>query len=65
VSVTSLAVSGSTETLCAQIHEPKEPLSLVVTLGSDSGNVTILQQGSITTDFYKCVPFKVGIGYSI
>ncbi|XP_039526840.1 alpha-2-macroglobulin-like protein 1 isoform X1 [Pimephales promelas] len=61
VSVTSLAVSGSTETLCAQIHEPKEPLSLVVTLGSDSGNVTILQQGSITTDFYKCVPFKVPI----
>ncbi|XP_056099216.1 alpha-2-macroglobulin-like protein 1 [Rhinichthys klamathensis goyatoka] len=59
VSVTSQAVSGSTETLCAQIHEPKEPLSLVVTLRSDSGNVTILQQGSITKDFYKCVPFKV------
>ncbi|XDV32509.1 hypothetical protein PO909_003304 [Leuciscus waleckii] len=59
VAVTSQAVSGSTETLCAQIHEPKEPLSLVVTLRSDSGNVTILQQGSITQDFYKCVPFKV------
>ncbi|XP_051719987.1 alpha-2-macroglobulin-like protein 1 [Ctenopharyngodon idella] len=59
VTVTSQAVAGSTETLCAQIHEPKEPLSLVVTLRSDNRNVTILQQGSIKNDFYKCIPFKV------
>lgn len=59
VAVTSQAVSGSTETLCAQIHEANEPLSLVVTLRSDSGNVTILQQGSIIKDFYQCVSFKV------
>ncbi|XP_048015827.1 alpha-2-macroglobulin-like protein 1 [Megalobrama amblycephala] len=59
VAVTSQAVGGSTETLCAHIHEIKEPLSLVVTLRSDNKNVTILQQGSITNDFYKCVPFMV------
>ncbi|XP_056329897.1 alpha-2-macroglobulin-like protein 1 [Danio aesculapii] len=59
VAVTSQAVSGSTETLCAQIHEPTEPVSLVVTLRSDVQNMTILQQRSITRDFYTCVTFKV------
>ncbi|XP_051535073.1 alpha-2-macroglobulin [Myxocyprinus asiaticus] len=59
VAVTSQAVGGSTETLCAQIHEPKEPLNLVVTLIADNGDVTILNQQSIKSDFYKCVPFKV------
>ncbi|KAK2881192.1 hypothetical protein Q8A67_018460 [Cirrhinus molitorella] len=61
VTVTSQAVGGSTETLCAQIHEPKEPLSIVVTLRTDNRNLTILQQGSIKKDFYKCVPFKVPV----
>ncbi|XP_067221217.1 alpha-2-macroglobulin-like protein 1 [Chanodichthys erythropterus] len=59
VAVTSQAVGGSTETLCAHIHEIKEPLSLMVTLRSDNRNVTILQQGSIRNDFYKCVSFMV------
>uniref|UniRef100_A0A9J8AIU7 Alpha-2-macroglobulin-like protein 1 n=1 Tax=Cyprinus carpio carpio TaxID=630221 RepID=A0A9J8AIU7_CYPCA len=61
VTVTSQAVGGSTETLCAQIHEPKETLSIVVTLRTDNHNLTILQQGFITKDFYKCVPFKVPV----
>ncbi|XP_051962766.1 alpha-2-macroglobulin-like [Xyrauchen texanus] len=61
VTVTSQAVGGSTETLCAQIHDPKVPLTLVVTLISNNGNVTILQQQSITNDFYKCIPFKVPV----
>ncbi len=61
VTVTSQAVGGSTETLCAQIHEPKELLSIVVTLRTGNRNLTILQQDSIRNDFYKCVPFKVGI----
>uniref|UniRef100_A0A672L3U8 Alpha-2-macroglobulin-like protein 1 n=1 Tax=Sinocyclocheilus grahami TaxID=75366 RepID=A0A672L3U8_SINGR len=58
---TSQAVGGSTETLCAQIHEPKEPLSIMVTLRTDNHNLTILQQGSIKKDFYKCVTFKVPV----
>ncbi|KAL0174208.1 hypothetical protein M9458_030176, partial [Cirrhinus mrigala] len=58
VTVTSQAVGGSTETLCAHVHEPSEPLSIVVTLRTDNHNLTILQQGSIKKDFYKCVPFK-------
>ncbi|RXN04002.1 alpha-2-macroglobulin 1 [Labeo rohita] len=58
VTVTSQAVGGSTETLCAQIHEPKEPLTMVVTLRTGNRNLTILQQASIKKNFYKCVPFK-------
>ncbi|KAL0173852.1 hypothetical protein M9458_029820, partial [Cirrhinus mrigala] len=50
-----------TETLCAEIHEPKELLSMVVTLRTDNLNLTIIQQGSIKKDFYKCVLFRVGI----
>ncbi|XP_026081962.1 alpha-2-macroglobulin-like protein 1 [Carassius auratus] len=61
VTVTSQVVGGKTETLCAQIHEPKEPLSIVVTLRTDDRNLTILQQASIKKDFYKCVPFKVPV----
>ncbi|XP_026137257.1 murinoglobulin-2-like [Carassius auratus] len=61
VTVTSQVVGGSTETLCAQINEPKETLSIVVTLRTDNLNLTILQQGFITKDFYKCVPFKVPV----
>ncbi|KTF90376.1 hypothetical protein cypCar_00011266 [Cyprinus carpio] len=61
VTVSSQVVGGKTETLCAQIHEPKEPLSIVVTLRTDDRNLTILQQGSIKKDFYKCVPFKVPV----
>ncbi|XP_073673368.1 alpha-2-macroglobulin-like protein 1 [Garra rufa] len=61
VTVTSQAVGGSTETLCAQINELKQPLSIVVTLRTDKQNLTILQQGSIIKDFYKCVPFKVPV----
>ncbi|XP_073673369.1 alpha-2-macroglobulin-like protein 1 [Garra rufa] len=61
VTVTSQAVGGSTETLCAHINEPKEPLSIVVTLRTDNSKLTILKQGSIKKDFYKCVPFKVPV----
>ncbi|XP_050985726.1 LOW QUALITY PROTEIN: alpha-2-macroglobulin-like protein 1 [Labeo rohita] len=61
VTVTSQAVGGSTETLCAHVNEPKEPLSIVVTLRTDDRNLTILQQGSIKKDFYKCVRFKVPV----
>uniref|UniRef100_A0A9J7XEH4 Uncharacterized protein n=2 Tax=Cyprinus carpio TaxID=7962 RepID=A0A9J7XEH4_CYPCA len=53
VTVTSQAVGGNTETLCAHIHEPKETLSIVVTLRNDDRYLTILQQGSINNNFYK------------
>ncbi|KAA0701893.1 Alpha-2-macroglobulin-like protein 1 [Triplophysa tibetana] len=61
VAVTSQAVSGTTETLCAHIHESSTTLSLLVTLSSDSGNVTILKEKSIKRDYYKCVPFQVPV----
>ncbi|KAI1893470.1 hypothetical protein AGOR_G00124050 [Albula goreensis] len=59
VTVTSQTVGGSTETLCAQLHQPKELVSFMVTLerkGAD--NVTLLEE-SIKEDFYRCLPFKV------
>ncbi|XP_016326682.1 alpha-2-macroglobulin-like protein 1 [Sinocyclocheilus anshuiensis] len=61
VTVTSQAVGGNTETLCVHIHEPKETLSIVVTLRTNNLDLTILQQGFIKNDFYKCVPFKVPV----
>ncbi|KAA0701892.1 Alpha-1-macroglobulin [Triplophysa tibetana] len=61
VAVTSQAVSGTTESLCAHIHELSTTLSLVVTLSSDNGNVTILKEKSIKRDYYKCVPFQVPV----
>ncbi|KAI7792335.1 alpha-2-macroglobulin-like protein 1 [Triplophysa rosa] len=62
VAVTSQAVSGTTETLCAHIHEPSTTLSLVVTLSSDNAFVsTILKENSIRSNFYKCVPFQVPV----
>ncbi|XP_056594100.1 alpha-2-macroglobulin-like protein 1 [Triplophysa dalaica] len=61
VAVTSQAVSGTTETLCAHIHEPSTSLSLVVTLTSNNVDVTILKEGSIRKRFYKCVPFQVPV----
>ncbi len=61
VTVTSQAVGGNTETLCAHIHEPKETLSIVITLRTENHNLTILQQGFIKKDFYKCAPFKVRV----
>ncbi|XP_073673454.1 alpha-2-macroglobulin-P-like [Garra rufa] len=61
LTVSSQVVGGSTQTLCAQIHEPKEALSIVVTLRTDNSNLTILQQGSIKKEFHKCVHFKVPV----
>ncbi len=65
VTVTSQAVGGNTETLCAHINEPKEMLSIVVTLRTNNRNLTILQQDFIKNDFYKCVPFKVSVQYTV
>ncbi|XP_056612696.1 alpha-2-macroglobulin-like protein 1 [Triplophysa dalaica] len=61
VAVTSQTVSGTTETLCAHIHESSTTLSLVVTLSSDNGNMTILNEKYIKRDYYKCVPFQVPV----
>ncbi|KAJ8397187.1 hypothetical protein AAFF_G00440210 [Aldrovandia affinis] len=58
VTVTSQAVGGSTETLCAQL-QPKEPVTFTVMLQmKDAGNLTLLEE-SVTEDFYRCIPFQV------
>ncbi|KAG7463961.1 hypothetical protein MATL_G00182260 [Megalops atlanticus] len=59
VTVTSQTVGGSEETLCAQIHHAKEPVSFVVTLETeDAGNTTLLEELAVT-EFYRCVQFRV------
>ncbi|KAJ8368236.1 hypothetical protein SKAU_G00082640 [Synaphobranchus kaupii] len=60
VTVTSQAVSGSTETLCAQLHQPKEPVSFIITLETKGSNVTLLEE-SVKEDFYRCIPFQVPV----
>ncbi|XP_036379385.1 alpha-2-macroglobulin-like [Megalops cyprinoides] len=59
VTVTSQTVGGSTETLCAQVHLVKEPLSFVVTLEMEGSSETTLLQESVTTEFHRCVQFQV------
>ncbi|XP_073719633.1 alpha-2-macroglobulin-like protein 1 [Misgurnus anguillicaudatus] len=61
VAVTSQAVSATTETLCAHIIEPNTTLSLLVTLSTDSGDLTILQESSIKKAYVKCVKFTVPV----
>ncbi|XP_036400858.1 alpha-2-macroglobulin-like isoform X2 [Megalops cyprinoides] len=59
VTVTSQTVGGSKETLCAQIHHAKEPVSFVVTLEmEDGGNTTLLEELAVA-QFYRCVQFRV------
>ncbi|KAI7800728.1 putative alpha-2-macroglobulin-like protein 1 [Triplophysa rosa] len=61
VAFNSQAIGGTKEILCAHIYEPSTPISLVVTLNSNNGNVTILKEASIKKNFYKCVPFQVPV----
>ncbi|XP_064158470.1 alpha-2-macroglobulin-like isoform X2 [Anguilla rostrata] len=60
VTVTSQAVAGSTETLCAHLQPPKEPVSFVITLQTKDANVTLLEE-SVKEDFYRCLPFQVPV----
>ncbi|XP_036391806.1 alpha-2-macroglobulin isoform X2 [Megalops cyprinoides] len=59
VTVTSQTVGGSTETICAQIHQPKGPVSFTITLEMEGiDNMTLLEE-SVKEDFYRCLPFQV------
>ncbi|XP_061073145.1 alpha-2-macroglobulin isoform X2 [Conger conger] len=60
VTVTSQTVAGITETLCAQLHQPKEPVSFIITLETEDANVTLLEE-AVKEDFYRCVPFQVPV----
>ncbi|XP_053176559.1 alpha-2-macroglobulin isoform X2 [Scomber japonicus] len=58
VTVSSHVRGGKQETLCAQIHDPTEPVSLVITLNMDSGSTVILEE-AVKQDFYRCLTFQV------
>lgn len=60
VTVTSQTVSGRTETLCAQLHQPKEPVLFTVVLEVKDANTTLLEE-KVKEDFYRCIPFKVPV----
>lgn len=59
VTVSSELVGGTTEKLCAQVHQAKEPLSLKVSLEMEGGSSTILLEEDVTQDFYRCISFQV------
>ncbi|KAM4627145.1 alpha-2-macroglobulin isoform 2-T2 [Polymixia lowei] len=63
VTVSSRVVGGSSETLCAQIHDPTEPVSLLVTLNMETGSTIILEE-AVTQDYYHCKPFQVPVVHS-
>ncbi|XP_042270737.1 alpha-2-macroglobulin-like protein 1 isoform X1 [Thunnus maccoyii] len=58
VTVSSQVRGGKQETLCAQIHDPTEPVSLIIALKMDSGSTVILEE-AVKQDFYRCLTFQV------
>uniref|UniRef100_A0AAZ3R0U7 Alpha-2-macroglobulin-like protein 1 n=1 Tax=Oncorhynchus tshawytscha TaxID=74940 RepID=A0AAZ3R0U7_ONCTS len=59
VTVSSEVVGGTTEKLCAQVHQATEPLLLNVSLEMEGGSGTILLEEDVTQDFYRCISFQV------
>uniref|UniRef100_A0A8K9Y0A8 Alpha-2-macroglobulin-like n=1 Tax=Oncorhynchus mykiss TaxID=8022 RepID=A0A8K9Y0A8_ONCMY len=59
VTVSSEVVGGTTEKLCAQVHQVTEPLSLKVSMEMEGGSSTILLEAAVTKDFYRCTSFQV------
>ncbi|KAM7399816.1 hypothetical protein PAMP_019060 [Pampus punctatissimus] len=60
VTVSSQVEGGKQETLCAQIHNPTESVSLIIDLKikTDSDRTVILKE-TVEQDFYRCVTFQV------
>ncbi|XP_029528600.2 alpha-2-macroglobulin-P-like isoform X3 [Oncorhynchus nerka] len=58
VTVSSEVVGGTTEKLCAQVHQATEPLSLKVSMEMEGGSSTILLEAAVTQDFYRCTSFQ-------
>ncbi|XP_047450424.1 alpha-2-macroglobulin-like protein 1 isoform X2 [Mugil cephalus] len=58
VTVSSQVTGGKEETLCAQIHDPTEPVSLTITLSVNSAD-TIIFQEDVKQTFYRCLNFQV------
>ncbi|CAB1347771.1 unnamed protein product, partial [Coregonus sp. 'balchen'] len=59
VTVSSEVVGGTTEKLCAQVHQATEPLLLKVLMEMEGGSSTILLEEAIRQDFYRCTSFQV------
>lgn len=58
MTVSSLAIGGEQETLCAQIHGATEPVSLTLTLEVKSTSSVVLKE-DVKGDFYRCLNFQV------
>jgi hypothetical protein len=58
VTVSSRVTGGASETLCAHVLSPPEPLALRVTLEAQSGSTVILEE-TVSTDYYGCSTFQV------
>ncbi|XP_062335968.1 alpha-2-macroglobulin-like [Osmerus eperlanus] len=57
--MSSQVVGGSMETLCVRVHRPTEPLSLVVTLKLEQGQLSMLLNTRVNKGLYNCLPFEV------
>lgn len=65
VTVSSEVVGGTTEKLCAQVHQATEPLLLKVSLEMEGGSGTILLEEDVTQDFYRCISFQVSCNCAV
>lgn len=59
VTVSSEVTGGNAETLCAQVQEPSEPLTLTVSL-TEPETTTVILEEAVQQDFYRCLTFQVG-----
>uniref|UniRef100_W5KD25 Alpha-2-macroglobulin-like 1 n=1 Tax=Astyanax mexicanus TaxID=7994 RepID=W5KD25_ASTMX len=59
VSVTSQAVGGTTETLCAHVYPERKLVSVEVKLHTDETSWDLLKRRVAVQEFYECVSFKV------
>ncbi|XP_067087782.1 alpha-2-macroglobulin-like protein 1 [Osmerus mordax] len=59
VTMSSQVVGGSMETLCVHVHKPTEPISLMVTLQLEQGQLARLLETIVNWGFHYCLPFEV------
>uniref|UniRef100_A0A3P8Z7R4 Alpha-2-macroglobulin domain-containing protein n=1 Tax=Esox lucius TaxID=8010 RepID=A0A3P8Z7R4_ESOLU len=58
VAISSEIFGGTTETLCAQVHQATRPLSIKVLIEMESGSNTTILEEAVTQDFYRCAEFQ-------
>ncbi|XP_048838019.1 alpha-2-macroglobulin isoform X2 [Brienomyrus brachyistius] len=63
VTVTSQAVSGSTETVCVHL-ESQVPVTVNISLLMEGDETVVLMEEVVAPPFYRCVPFQIPAVFS-